>query len=90
MLAGLLLQRFWWGSVFLVAVPVMALLDSAHAAFTAGLHITGAVAAAIFAVLAVLVAASARRGVRGRCQEDAVHSCSFQAGSSGVWAMWLV
>jgi hypothetical protein len=29
---------------------------------TAGLHITGAIAAAIFAVLAVLVAASARRG----------------------------
>ncbi|WP_329090761.1 hypothetical protein OG979_39205 [Actinomadura citrea] len=62
MLAGLLLQRFWWGPVFLVAVPVMVLLDSAHAAFTAGLHITGAIAAAVFAVLAVLVAASARRG----------------------------
>ncbi|MFD0534284.1 MFS transporter [Actinomadura luteofluorescens] len=28
-LAGLLLQRFWWGSVFLVAVPVMALLLAA-------------------------------------------------------------
>ena len=26
MLGGLLLQRFWWGSVFLLAVPVMALL----------------------------------------------------------------
>jgi MFS transporter, DHA2 family, multidrug resistance protein len=26
LLAGLLLDRFWWGSVFLVAVPVMALL----------------------------------------------------------------
>ncbi|MCR3742171.1 MFS transporter, DHA2 family, multidrug resistance protein [Actinomadura glauciflava] len=38
------------------------LLDGARAAFTAGLHVTGAIAAAIFAVLAVLVAASARRG----------------------------
>src|SRR5215472_10671091 len=26
LLGGLLLQRFWWGSVFLLAVPVMALL----------------------------------------------------------------
>ncbi|SNS41154.1 MFS transporter [Actinomadura mexicana] len=40
------------------------LLDGAHAAFTAGLHTTGAIAAAIFAVLAVVVAASARRGAQ--------------------------
>ena len=26
MLGGLLLEWFWWGSVFLVAVPVMAVL----------------------------------------------------------------
>jgi DHA2 family multidrug resistance protein-like MFS transporter len=26
LLGGLLLERFWWGSVFLIAVPVMALL----------------------------------------------------------------
>ncbi|NDU76639.1 MFS transporter [Actinomadura sp. DSM 109109] len=37
------------------------LLDGARAAFTAGLHTTGAIAAAIFAGLAVLVAVSARR-----------------------------
>ncbi|MEU8125023.1 MFS transporter [Spirillospora sp. NPDC049024] len=40
--------------------PAEELLRSAHAAFTAGLHVSGAIAAAIFAGLAVLAAASAR------------------------------
>ncbi|WP_141575510.1 MFS transporter [Actinomadura sp. WMMA1423] len=50
------------GSGHLPPARAEELLRAAHAAFTAGLHVTGVVAAAIFAGLALLVAASARGG----------------------------
>ncbi|MEU9873175.1 MFS transporter [Actinomadura sp. NPDC048021] len=56
------------------------LLDGARAAFTAGLHLTGAIAAAIFVVLAVLVAASARSGAVAK-PAPAAETASGEAGA---------
>lgn len=56
------------------------LLDGARAAFTSGLHLTGAIAAAIFVVLAVLVAASARRGAAAEPAPSA-ETASEEAGA---------
>ncbi len=55
LIGGALLEHFWWGSMFLVGVPVMvlllvlgpALLDAAREAFSHGLQITAVICAVI-------------------------------------------
>ncbi|QYN33682.1 MFS transporter [Pseudonocardia sp. DSM 110487] len=70
LLAGLLLDRFWWGSVFLVAVPVMALLlvvgpvliPESGDTGTSGLDVPAALLS-LAAVLAVV------HGIKGLAQD---------------------
>jgi DHA2 family multidrug resistance protein-like MFS transporter len=91
LLGGILLEHFWWGSVFLLSVPVMALLLAVGPSLlpeyrdpAAGRLDLPSAALSLLAVLAVIF--GLKRVAEGGAREGAVAAAAIALGLVAGWA----